>query len=147
MGSNECSAAATPRHASARDPPPSSALEVDPQRVIDPYLADRLDRVLWGQRVFREGQRVFCRLQRLFRLVQRLFCGGQPPFFQVQLLFFTLHTDWSSRDAPWQVERFGVTFGFLPTRAQRDRRRLVGHRRAGNDMCFWPPWTSGEYDT
>jgi len=49
--------------------------------------------------------------------------------------------------APFRVEMFGVEFGFIPQPPEEpgeDWSVVVG---PGNYMCFWPPWTSGEYDT
>jgi hypothetical protein len=49
--------------------------------------------------------------------------------------------------APFRVERFGVEFGFIaqpPEESGEDWSVIV---EPGNYMCFWPPWTSGDYDT
>jgi hypothetical protein len=49
--------------------------------------------------------------------------------------------------APFRVERFGVEFGFIaqpPEESGEDWSVIV---EPGNYMCFWPPWTRGEYDT
>ena len=49
--------------------------------------------------------------------------------------------------APFKVVRFGVEFGFIPQPPEEvgeDWRVIV---EPGNYMCFWPPWTSGVYDT
>jgi hypothetical protein len=49
--------------------------------------------------------------------------------------------------APFRVEMFGVEFGFIaqpPEEPGQDWRVIV---EPGNFMCFWPPWTSGDYDT
>lgn len=49
--------------------------------------------------------------------------------------------------APFEVERFGVTFGFLPQEPDEPGADWSVVVEPGNYMCFWPPWTSGEYDT
>jgi len=49
--------------------------------------------------------------------------------------------------APFRVEMFGVEFGLIarpPEEPGEDWRVTV---EPGDYMCFWPPWTSGEYDT
>ena len=49
--------------------------------------------------------------------------------------------------APFRVERFGVEFGFIaqpPEGPGEDWSVIV---EPGDYMCFWPPWTSGDYDT
>jgi hypothetical protein len=49
--------------------------------------------------------------------------------------------------APFRIEMFGVEFGFIPgppEEAGEDWRVTV---EPGDYMCFWPPWTSGDYDT
>ncbi len=49
--------------------------------------------------------------------------------------------------APFNVERFGVQFGFItqpPEDPDEDWSVIV---EPGNYMCFWPPWTTGDYDT
>jgi hypothetical protein len=49
--------------------------------------------------------------------------------------------------APFRLERFGVEFGFIarpPEEPGEDWRVTV---EPGDYMCFWPPWTSGDYDT
>jgi hypothetical protein len=51
------------------------------------------------------------------------------------------------RVAPFRVEAFGVEFGFIaqaPEEPNEDWSVIV---EPGNYMCFWPPWTSGDYDT
>jgi len=50
------------------------------------------------------------------------------------------------RMAPFRIEMFGVEFGFIarPPEEGEDWRVTV---EPGDYMCFWPPWTSGEYDT
>lgn len=49
--------------------------------------------------------------------------------------------------APFTVERFGVTFGFVPEEPDEPGADWAVIVEPGNYMCFWPPWTSGEYDT
>lgn len=48
---------------------------------------------------------------------------------------------------PFRFERFGVEFGFIPEppcSPDEDWSVLV---EPGNYMAFFPPWSSGEYDT
>lgn len=45
--------------------------------------------------------------------------------------------------APFSVERFGTTFGFIPREPDFDAVEVM----PGNYMAFFPPWDSGEYDT
>jgi hypothetical protein len=49
--------------------------------------------------------------------------------------------------APFKMERFGVEFGFIPQPPQEPGEDWSVTVEPGNYMCFWPPWTSGEYDT
>jgi hypothetical protein len=49
--------------------------------------------------------------------------------------------------APFKVERFGVEFGFIPQPPEEPGEDWSVIVEPGNYMCFWPPWTSGEYDT
>ena len=49
--------------------------------------------------------------------------------------------------APFQVERFGVEFGFIPRPPEEPGDDWAVIVMPGDVMCFWPPWTSGEYDT
>jgi hypothetical protein len=49
--------------------------------------------------------------------------------------------------APFKIERFGVEFGFIPQPPEEDGEDWSVIVEPGNYMCFWPPWTSGEYDT
>lgn len=49
--------------------------------------------------------------------------------------------------APFKVERFGVEFGFIPQPPEEPDEDWCVIVEPGNYMCFWPPWTSGEYDT
>ena len=49
--------------------------------------------------------------------------------------------------APFRIEIFGVVFGFIaqpPGEPGEDWSVIV---EPGDYMCFWPPWTSGDYDT
>lgn len=48
--------------------------------------------------------------------------------------------------APFEVERFGVTFGLIAQQIEDDGEWQV-IVEPGNYMCFWAPWTSGIYDT
>lgn len=49
--------------------------------------------------------------------------------------------------APFEVERFGVQFGFIPQPPGEPGEDWSVIVEPGDYMCFWPPWTSGEYDT
>lgn len=49
--------------------------------------------------------------------------------------------------APFKIERFGVEFGFIPQPPEEDGEDWSVIVEPGNYMCFWPPWTSGDYDT
>lgn len=48
--------------------------------------------------------------------------------------------------APFEVERFGISFGLIAQQVEEggDWQVIV---EPGNYMCFWEPWTSGIYDT
>jgi hypothetical protein len=49
--------------------------------------------------------------------------------------------------APFRIEMFGVEFGFIPQPPEElgdDWSVIV---EPGDYMCFWPPWSSGDYDT
>ena len=48
---------------------------------------------------------------------------------------------------PFKLERFGVEFGFIPQPPEEDGDDWCVIVEPGNVMCFWPPWSSGEYDT
>jgi hypothetical protein len=49
--------------------------------------------------------------------------------------------------APFKVERFGVEFGFIPQPPEEPGESWSVIVEPGNYMCFWPPWTTGDYDT
>ena len=49
--------------------------------------------------------------------------------------------------APFRIEKFGVEFGFIPQRPEEPDEDWCVTVEPGNYMCFWPPWTSGDYDT
>ncbi|WP_439627476.1 hypothetical protein [Gemmata sp.] len=49
--------------------------------------------------------------------------------------------------APFRVEAFGVEFGFIPQPPDEPGEDWSVVVQPGNYMCFWSPWTSGEYDT
>jgi hypothetical protein len=49
--------------------------------------------------------------------------------------------------APFKVERFGVEFGFIPQPPEEPGEDWSVIVEPGNYMCFWPPWSSGDYDT
>ena len=49
--------------------------------------------------------------------------------------------------APFRIEMFGAVFGFIPQPPEEPGEDWSVIVEPGNYMCFWPPWTSGEYDT
>jgi hypothetical protein len=49
--------------------------------------------------------------------------------------------------APFRIEMFGVTFGFIPQAPEEPDEDWSVIVEPGDYMCFWPPWTSGDYDT
>jgi hypothetical protein len=49
--------------------------------------------------------------------------------------------------APFKVKRFGVAFGLIPRAPEEEGDDWCVTLEPGDYMCFWPPWTSGEYDT
>jgi hypothetical protein len=48
---------------------------------------------------------------------------------------------------PFRVERFGVEFGFIARPPEEPDEDWCVTVEPGDYMCFWPPWTSGDYDT
>lgn len=48
---------------------------------------------------------------------------------------------------PFRIEMFGVEFGFIPQPPEEAGEDWSVIVEPGNYMCFWPPWTSGDYDT
>jgi hypothetical protein len=51
------------------------------------------------------------------------------------------------RMAPFRTEAFGVEFGLIPQAPEEPGEDWSVIAEPGNFMCFWPPWSSGEYDT
>jgi hypothetical protein len=51
------------------------------------------------------------------------------------------------RVAPFRIEMFGVVFGFIPQPPEEPGEDWSVIVEPGNVMCFWPPWTGGDYDT
>jgi hypothetical protein len=49
--------------------------------------------------------------------------------------------------APFRIEIFGVEFGFIPHPPDEPGDDWSVIVEPGNVICFWPPWTSGDYDT
>lgn len=49
--------------------------------------------------------------------------------------------------APFRIERFGIEFGFIPHPPEEPGEDWSVIVMPGDVMCFWPPWTSGDYDT
>ena len=49
--------------------------------------------------------------------------------------------------APFRIEMFGVEFGFIPRAPEEPGDDWSVIVEPGDVMCFWPPWTSGDYDT
>ncbi len=48
---------------------------------------------------------------------------------------------------PFQLERFGVTFGFVLRPPESEDEEWCVEVLPGNYMAFYEPWDSGEYDT
>lgn len=48
---------------------------------------------------------------------------------------------------PFQVERFGTTFGLVPRPPEGEDDDWWVEVQPGNHMAFHEPWDSGEYDT
>jgi hypothetical protein len=49
--------------------------------------------------------------------------------------------------APFRIERFGVEFGFVAEPPQEPDEDWHVTVEPGNYMAFYPPWSSGDYDT
>ena len=49
--------------------------------------------------------------------------------------------------APFKVERFGIEFGLIPQPPEEEGEDWSVIAEPGNYMCFWPPWSGGDYDT
>lgn len=49
--------------------------------------------------------------------------------------------------APFRLEMFGVAFGFIPRPPEEPGEDWAVIVEPGDVMCFWPPWTRGDYDT
>lgn len=49
--------------------------------------------------------------------------------------------------APFRVEMFGVEFGFIARPPEERGAQWMVTVEPGNYMCFWAPWSSGDYDT
>jgi hypothetical protein len=67
-------------------------------------------------------------------LAQRMSELGQFRFERIQV-------------KPFQIERFGVTFGLVPRPPEDDGDSWWVELQPGNYMAFHEPWDSGEYDT
>ena len=48
---------------------------------------------------------------------------------------------------PFEVERFGTTFGLVPRLSEEEEDDWWVELLPGNYMAFHEPWNSGEYDT
>jgi hypothetical protein len=48
---------------------------------------------------------------------------------------------------PFEIERFGTTFGIVPRSPETDQDGWWAEVQPGNYMAFHEPWDSGEYDT
>ena len=48
---------------------------------------------------------------------------------------------------PFEVERFGTTFGLVPRPPEEDDDDWWVEVQPGNYMAFHEPWDSGDYDT
>ena len=51
------------------------------------------------------------------------------------------------RVAPFRLEMFGVEFGLIPGPPEEPGEDWRVTVEPGDYMCFFPPWTSGVYDT
>jgi hypothetical protein len=49
--------------------------------------------------------------------------------------------------APFRVQAFGVEYGLIPRAPEEPDEDWCVTLEPGDYMCFWPPWSSGEYDT
>jgi len=49
--------------------------------------------------------------------------------------------------APFTIKRHGVKFGLIPRAPDNPADDWCVTLEPGDYMCFWPPWTSGIYDT
>lgn len=49
--------------------------------------------------------------------------------------------------APFSVDRFGTSFGFILRAPEEDGDAWAVELQPGDFMAFFPPWDSGEYDT
>lgn len=48
---------------------------------------------------------------------------------------------------PFEIERFGTTFGLVPRPPEDENGVWAVELQPGNYMAFFEPWDSGEYDT
>ena len=48
---------------------------------------------------------------------------------------------------PFEVERFGTTFGLVPRPPEEEEDVWAVEMQPGNYMAFFEPWDSGDYDT
>ena len=48
---------------------------------------------------------------------------------------------------PFEVERFGTTFGLVPRPPEDEDDEWAVELQPGNYMAFFEPWDSGDYDT
>jgi hypothetical protein len=48
---------------------------------------------------------------------------------------------------PFEVERFGTTFGLVPRPPEEEDDVWAVEMQPGNYMAFFEPWDSGDYDT
>lgn len=48
---------------------------------------------------------------------------------------------------PFEIERFGTKFGFVPRPPEDEEDVWAVELQPGNYMAFFEPWDSGEYDT
>jgi hypothetical protein len=49
--------------------------------------------------------------------------------------------------APFKIECFGVEFGLIPRPPEEAGEDWCVTVEPGDYMCFWPPWSTGDYDT
>lgn len=48
---------------------------------------------------------------------------------------------------PFEIERFGTTFGLVPRPPEEEDDVWAVELQPGNYMAFFEPWNSGDYDT
>jgi hypothetical protein len=111
------------------------ALDGHPGReFIALYLFDSAGR-FQSARIEDLGTRAGLDAERARRLAQGLLADlGQVEYRRIEV-------------APFEVERFGTTFGLVPRPPEEEDDGWWVELQPGNYMAFHEPWDSGEYDT